>query len=78
MEDELVLCKAMLKAKEAFDKYLDKQGLDESYFSLYLTGYVLTTNFEKLKEIRMSLSSTGNEKFEYPDKETKNENVHTY
>jgi len=74
MEDELILCKAMLKAKEAFDKCLDKQGLDVSYFSLYLTGYVLTTNFEKLKEIKMSINSTGNEEFEYPDKEVKSGN----
>ena len=74
MEDELVLCKAMLKAKEAFDKYLDKQGLDAAYFSLYLTGYILDDSFRKLKEISMNTNSTGHEEFEYPDKEISSEN----
>ena len=70
MEDELVLCKAMLKAKEAFDKYINKTcNLDGAYFSLYMTGYLHDTSFKKWKEVRMDINGTGYEKFQYPDKE---------
>jgi len=73
MTNELILCKAMLKAKEVFDKYLDKQGLDGAYFSLYLTGYTLDAGFRKFKEVRMNTNMTGFEEFQYPDKEIKDD-----
>ena len=67
-DDELVLCKAMLKAKEAFDKYLAKT-YDGAYFSLYMTGYMHDTNFKKWKEISMNINGTGFEDFQYPDRD---------
>ena len=67
MEEREDLCKAMLKAQEAFNKYLEKQDYDPAYFSLYLTGYLNDTEFKKMEEVRMSLNRTGWEKFQYPD-----------
>ncbi len=73
MTNELILCKAMLKAKEVFDKYLEKQGYDGIYFALYLTGYINDSNFRKWKEIRMDTNGIGHEVFQYPDKEIKDD-----
>jgi len=71
-EDEvMMLCGAMLRAKESFDEYFNEKGLDGAYWALYLTGYTLTSEFEKLKEVKMNINSTGYEKFEYPDREVK-------
>ena len=64
----IILCQAMEKAKDAFDKYIEKQGLESAYFSLYLTGYSLNESFEKAEEIRMNTNNTGLEKFQYPDR----------
>ena len=69
------LCKAMLKAQEAFNEYFEEQSIDGAYFSLYLTGYVLSDEFQKLKEIEMNINTTGLEKFKYPDKRGKNVGV---
>ena len=68
MTDEMILCRAMEKANEAFEKYLSKEDRDAAFFSLYLTGYILTSDFEKLKEIKMNLNATGKDEFQYPDR----------
>ena len=48
------LSSAMLEAKKAFDEYFEKEGLDGSYWSLRLKGYVLgTDSFNPFKEIAM-------------------------
>jgi len=66
--DREILCKAMMVAHEAFDKYISDLGLDAAYFSLYMTGYLLGSDFTKLEEIKMNLNATGKDLFDYPDK----------
>ena len=64
------LFKAMIKADQAFHSYLSDQGIDSGYFSLYLTGYLLSSDcFRKLQEISMTPSNwVDNESFKFPDK----------
>ncbi len=47
------LAKAMLKAKQAFNDYFDRMGLDGAYWELELTGYVLSNDFDRWKKITM-------------------------
>ena len=58
------LCKAMLKAQQAFDDYWESVEIDGAYYSLEMKGYILTSEgFEKLKEVTMNLNGTGKEEF---------------
>ncbi len=60
-EDMDTLAKAMLKAQEAFNDYFDKMGLDGAYWELELTGYVLSTDFDRWKKITMEELHEGDE-----------------
>lgn len=50
------LSKAMLKAKEAFEEHFEEKGMDGAYWDLELTGYVLTSNFERCKKVEMDFT----------------------
>lgn len=52
-DDEKMLCKAMLKAKEAFEQYFMNIGIDAAYFEIELSGYVLDVNFKRMNQIVM-------------------------
>ena len=55
-EEEMeILSKAMLKAREAFDHYLnDEMNLDGAYFKLDLKGYILSSDeLHKMDSIEM-------------------------
>lgn len=69
-QDREILVKAMFHAFNEFQNYIEGLGYDPSFFSLYMDGYVLTDNFEKLEEICMNLNRTGTDKFNHPDNET--------
>lgn len=51
--DEAHLFKAMMAAKEAFDKYFEDGELDGVYWQLAMDGHVLDMEFTKWKRIRI-------------------------
>jgi len=55
-DEELILFRAMQEAERAFKKYLTKFGYDPAYFDLHLEGYLLGSEFERLKKITISNS----------------------
>jgi hypothetical protein len=65
--DVQLLCQAMEAAQKSFEQFFEERGLDGAYWQLYLTGYVLASDFSKFKEVRMSLNGMGNEVFQYPN-----------
>ncbi len=42
--------KALVKAREAFTKYLEDLGNDPAYFDIRFTAWLLDSNFEKRLE----------------------------
>jgi len=55
-EEEMeILSKAMLKAREAFDYYInDEMNLDGAYFKLDMKGYILSSDeLHKMDSIEM-------------------------
>ena len=67
-EERIILYEAMETAYKAYSEVLDKYDLDGAYFNLYLTGYVLNTDFTKAYEIRLNPNNTGYEDFQYGEK----------
>lgn len=52
-QDMELLSKAMLTANEAFNEFFEEQGLDGAFFDVEMTGYVLSTNFERMRKVDM-------------------------
>ena len=51
-DDKEVLSRAMLKAKEAFDKYInDELGLDGASWDLSMRGFILTGDFDEILSV---------------------------
>ena len=52
-EDMNELFEAMKKAKKAFDKHFEDEGLEGAYFLIEIRGFLLDSEFKKWKELVM-------------------------
>jgi hypothetical protein len=69
VESSEVLCKAMMKAKKAFEDCIDCDfGEDAAYYELELTGYVLGSEFSRMSRIRMDERGSRTDNCSYSDK----------